>query len=119
MEASVGLEDFCNRSWRDADRIADGADLVGKSNLERMKRVACVLDHLRRCNLRLVKTGRQKAIQLADRGCLERVAGPNDGKGRIKEIRSGGALAEELRIETHEEGASGFLSACGFDCRAC
>src|SRR6266436_169946 len=89
VEPGIGLEDFRNSPGIYADRVANRTDFVRKSDFQRMKRIAGILDHFRCWNLSFIHAGRKEAVQLPYGSCLNRIARADDCKGRIEEIGNG------------------------------
>ena len=117
IELGVLAKDIHHAMAVHLEPLADIADLVGETHLERMPCVVRVLDHLggldvgpdeRRCDPG-VKTCRQIPacpVELAD-----------DGLRRIEEIVHGGSLAQELRVDADPEFGAGAPARARFERR--
>jgi len=89
--------------------LQNRTDFVRKSDFQRMKRIAGILDHFRCWNLSFIHAGRKEAVQLPDWSCLNRIARADDCKGRIEEIGNGCTFAKKLGVEADQEIASVLL----------
>src|SRR5262249_55374047 len=86
-----------------AQRFADRSDLVGKGHLQRVERVAGVLDHFGFLDPDLQYGRGQMGVEPAERRGGVFVIRADQGERRVVEVVDRGAFAQEFRIDGHAE----------------
>src|SRR5262245_32442318 len=115
IETRVGFENVCDSFRLNAHCIADGADLIGESDLQRMERIARVLNHFSRGDRNFILESADEAVEVANRNDLRFIICTDDGKRWVEKICNGCAFSQKLRIEAHEKIVPGFPTASPFD----
>ena len=117
VQLVIAAEDVHDLMAVGADRLADAADLVGETHLQRVPRVVHVLDHLGGLEIGAHERTGEPVIEFRQHLAACAVQLTDHGLRRIQEVVHRGALAQELGVHAQPEIDSGSPPGRGLERR--